>query len=105
MQASGCLLVAPGYQGDIDGNSARSADELEISCWTVRQYADVIAAAESRQIAARQVLDIVRSTFAPQDVEQAVADLLSEPTWEPMGLYVAVVRSLRKPPRHPRRQP
>ena len=93
--ASGCLLVAPGYQGDIDGNSARSAEDLEISCWTVRQYADVIAAAESRQIAARQVLDIVRSAFAPQDVEQAVADLLSEPTWEPMGLYVAVVRSLR----------
>ena len=94
-EASGCLLLAPGYQGDIDGNSARSAEDLEISCWTVRQYADVIAAAESRQIAARQVLDIVRSTFAPQDVEQAVADLLSEPTWEPMGLYVAVVRSLR----------
>ena len=93
--ASGCLLVAPGYQGDIDGNSARSAQKLEISCWTVRQYADVIAAAESRQIAARQVLDIVRTTFAPQNVEQAVAGLLSEPTWENMGLYFAVVRSLR----------
>ena len=93
--ASGCLLVAPGYQGDIDGNSARSAKELEISCWSVRQYADVIAAAESRQISARQVLGIVRNTFAPSDVEQAVSDLLSEPTWEAMSLYFAVIRSLR----------
>ena len=93
--ASGCLLVAPGYQGDIDGNSARSAQELEISCWTVGQLADVIAAAESRQIAARQVLDIVRTTFAAQDVEQAVSDLLTEPTWELMDLYLAVVGSLR----------
>ena len=93
--ASGCLLVAPGYQGDIDGNSARSAQELKISCWTVQQYADVIATAESRHIAARQVLDIVQNNFAPHDVEQAVAGLLSDPTWEPMSLYTAVVRSLR----------
>ena len=93
--AIGCLMVAPGYQGGIDGNSAKSAQELEISCWSVRQYADVIAAAESRQISARQVLDIVRSRFAPQDVEEAVTQLLSEPTWEPMELYIAVVRSLR----------
>lgn len=94
-RANGCLLVAPGYQGDLDGNSAQSAEALGISCWTVQQYADVIAAAESRQIAARQVLDIVQNTFAPQNVEQAVTRLLSKPTWERMGLYVAVVRTLR----------
>lgn len=93
--ASGCLLVAPGYQGDNAGNSAQSARKLKISCWSVRQYADVIAAAEPRQITARQVLDIVRSTFAPDDVEKAVADLLSEPTWEMMKLYMAVIQSLR----------
>ena len=94
-EASGCLLVAPGYQGDMDGNSARSAEKLEVSCWSVKQFADVIAAAESRQISARQVLDIVRSNFAPRNVEVAVNALLSEPTWEQMELYIAVVRSLR----------
>ncbi len=93
--ASGCLLVAPAYQGNIEGNSAQSAERLEISCWTVRQFADVIEAAESRQISARQVLDIVRNTFAPQSVEQAVDRLLSEPTWERMELYVAVIRTLK----------
>ena len=94
--ATGCLLVAPGYQGDDDGNSALSAKTQEISCWTVRQFADVIAAAESRQIGARQVLDIVRSSFAPQDVTQAIGILLAEPTWEPRALYLAIVKALRE---------
>ena len=41
------------------------------------------------------MLEIVQTSFAPSDVEHAVADLLSEPTWEAMGLYVAVIGSLR----------
>ena len=94
--ATGCLLVAPGYQGGDDANSALSAKTQEISCWTVRQFADVIAAAESRQIGARQVLDVVRSTFAPQDVTQAIEALLADPTWEPRALYVAIVKALRE---------
>ena len=94
-EAIGCLLVAPGYQGDDDGNAALSARNLRISCWTVRQYADIIRAAESRHISARQILDIVRNKFAPQDVSSAVEDLLTQPTWEPRGLYLAVVRALR----------
>lgn len=93
--ATGCLLVAPGYQGGTDGNTARSARQLQISCWTVKQYANVIAAAESRQISARQVLEVVCKSFAPQDVEQAVSALLTNPTWEPRTLYIAVVKALR----------
>ena len=93
--ASGCLLVAPGYQGDEEGNTAQSARDLKISCWSVRQYADVIQGAESRQISARQILDIVRTKFAPQEVAEAVDNLLAEPIWEPRALYLAVVKALR----------
>ena len=93
--ANGCLLVAPGYQGDHNGNSAVSAKNLKISCWTVKQFADVVEAAESRQINARQVLKIVRNKFAPRDVAQAIEALLAKPTWEPRALYLAVVTALR----------
>ena len=80
--ADGCLLVAPGYKGDDDGNAAMSAKGLRISCWTVEQFADVIAAAEARQISARQILEIVFTSFSPQDVAEAVEILLAKPTWE-----------------------
>lgn len=93
--ASGCLLVAPNYPGDDDGNAAQSAKELKVSCWTVSQFANVIRVAESRQISARRILEIVRQTFAPSDVAQAVAELLDEPTWESRALYLAVVQALR----------
>ena len=93
--ASGCLLVAPHYAGDDDGNAARSAANEKVSCWTVRQFADVIRRAEVRQISARDILDIVRERFTPQDVERAVGDMLSEPTWERRGLYLAVIKALR----------
>ena len=93
--ASGCLLVAPGYPGDEGGNAARSANEQKISCWTVQQFAAVIEAAESRQIAARQILDIVRTAFSPEDVTQGVSAFLAEPTWEQRALYLAIVRVLR----------
>ena len=94
--ASGCLLVAPGYQGDDDGNAALSAKTLRLSCWTVRQFANVIAAAESRQIGARQVLKIVHENFTPQEVSHAVDALLADPTWEPRALYLAIVKALRE---------
>ena len=93
--ASGCLLLAPGYQGDECGNAARSAKRLRISCWTVKQFADVIESAESRHISARQILEIVRTKFAAHDVEDSVAQLLAEPDWEPRALYVAIVEALR----------
>ena len=93
--ADGCLLLAPGYPGNAEGNVARSAQDLGISCWTVGQFADVIGAAEPRQISARQILEIVSTKFAPEDVAEAVAHLLAEPTWEPRALYLAVVEALR----------
>ena len=93
--ASGCLLVAPRYPGDDDGNVARSASNDRVSCWTVKQYADVIRRAEVRQISARDILDIVCERFIPQDVGEAVDDMLADPTWERQGLYLAVVKALR----------
>ena len=95
-QADGCILVAPNYRGDDSGNSARSARYNSISCWTVEQYASVIAKAESRQITARDILEIALCCFAPSEVESAVAKLLGEPSWEKRALYLAVVRILRE---------
>ena len=92
----GCLLVAPGYQGNNNSNTARSARRLKVSCWTVKQFSDVIRAAESRHISARHVLGIVRSAFAPRDVERAVANLLTDPAWERRALYRAVASALRE---------
>ena len=94
--ATGCLLISPSYQGDENGNSAMSARELKVSCWTVEQFSTVVGSAESRQISARDVLDIVRSKFAPQDVTRAVEELLEAPTWESRALYSAVVRAVRR---------
>ena len=93
--ADGCLLLAPSYQGGADANTAMSAKELGISCWTVERLAEVIEAVEARQISARQILEIVRTRFTPQDVGESVASLLAEPTWEPRALYISVVAALR----------
>lgn len=93
--AAGCLLVAPGYQGNEDGNSAASANSLRISCWTAEQLANVVEMAESRQISARRILEIVKSKFSPNDVSDAVNALLSAPNWEPRGLYLAVVQAIK----------
>ena len=90
-----CLLLAPSYPGGDDGNTARAARRDRISCWTVKQFADVVRAAESRHIHARDILDIVHEKFAPQDVAEAVAARLAEPDWEYRDLYRAVVRALR----------
>ena len=94
-EAKGCLLVAPNYAGDDDGNAARSAKNMKISCWTVDQFARVIESVEDRHISARRVLEIVTAKFAPGDVEEAVNELLADPTWEPRALYIAIVQALR----------
>ena len=93
--AAGCLLVAPGYQGNEEGNSAASANSLRISCWTAEQLANVVEMAESRQISARRILEIVKGKFSPNDVSDAVNALLSAPTWEPRSLYAAVVQAIK----------
>ncbi len=94
--ASGCLLIAPNYPGGDTGNVAMSAQSRKISCWTVGQYADVIRSAESRHITARQILDIVHGAFTPNDVDESVRKLLSEPSWERRELYRAIIRALRE---------
>ena len=94
--ASGCLLVAPNYPGGESGNVAKAAVETETSCWTVGQYADVIQKAEARHISARNVLKVVTTCFTPGDVSDAVAGLLSTPSWEKRALYLEVVRVLRE---------
>lgn len=95
-RASGCLLVAPNYPGGDSGNVAMSAQSHKVSCWTVKQYADVIRSAESRHITARHVLDIVHEAFAPKDVAESVQKLLSEPSWERRALYRAIIQALRE---------
>ena len=94
--ASGCLLIAPNYQGDDNGNAAVSARKLGISCWTVEQFSRVVGSTEARQISARDILRIVLAEFSPQDVTRAVGELLEAPTWESRALYSAVIRALRE---------
>ncbi|WP_198169506.1 ATP-binding protein [Herbidospora daliensis] len=95
-RADGCLLIAPSYPGQSrdDNAAARRADDLKISCWTVRQLSSVIAAAESRHLTAQHVLDIVLTKFRPSDVESAVATLLSESKPNNRALYGAVIKAL-----------
>lgn len=97
--AEGCLLVAPSYPGTTrseDAQAAKRAVSLRISCWTVEQLASVVEAAESRHIAAADLLAIVTTAFAPEDVRAAVSDLLSDPTWITRELYGAVIDALRE---------
>ena len=94
--ATGCLLVAPKYPGNEDGNSAKSARDDKISCWTVKQLADVVKAAESREISARDILKIVTERFSPGEVDNAVCKLLDRPAWTSQTLYVAIMDALRQ---------
>jgi hypothetical protein len=96
--AVGCLLIAPSYPGGSKGErseAAKRAEKQKVSCWTVDQLADVVMAAESRHIGARQVLEIVRSKFSPDDVTAAIEELLSEPQYSRRELYVAIISAFR----------
>jgi len=98
-EAAGCLLVAPSFPGPSKGNDSSAADrarEGRISCWTTELLAKVVEQAEARQITARQVMDIVMSTYAPDDVRAKVEALLSEPKMAPRELYRAVIAALRQ---------
>ena len=94
--AEGCLLLAPEYVGDSEDNTALAAERCHISCWSVEQFASVVEAAETRHISARHVLDIVLSAFKPEDVEQAIGALLSDPKWDRARLYREIVGVLRR---------
>jgi len=98
-QADGCLLLAPAYPGNSrEDNSAAAvcAHQQQISCWTVEQLARFVSAAESRQLTARNVLDIVLEHFSPLEVQEAVDKLLAEPVWDTRELYKAILQALRE---------
>ena len=95
--ADGCLLVAPAFPGSTRANEAAIADlarENRISCWTVKQLADVVSATQSRHISARKTFKIILESFAPLDVTSAIENLLEEPVWTRQCLYSAILVTL-----------
>lgn len=96
--ADGCLLVAPSYPGQTreDNAAANRAKEQKISCWTVNQLATFIEVAEVRGLTARDVLKIVLNHFSPDDVTQAVEELLAAATWTSRDLYLAILHALKE---------
>ena len=97
--AKGCLLIAPAYPGLSLGDgsaAARRAATQGVSCWTVRQLADVVEAIETRHISAKDILEIVLAENTPDDVDRAVTNLLEDPPWEQQQLYRAVLVALRR---------
>ena len=96
-EADGCLLVAPDYPGETladQSSISRMAIRNRISCWTVKQLADVVSATQSRHISARRVLKIILNKFAPSDVAAEVQHLLSTPRWTEESLYDGVLAVL-----------
>jgi len=97
--AKGCMLVAPGYPGGSKGDrsqASKRAQKQKVSCWTVEQLAEVVEAAESRHIGARQILAIVLNKFAPDEVTAAIKDLLSDPAWSRRDLYAAIIAAFHE---------
>src|SRR5437763_16305506 len=94
--ALGCLLVAPAYPGQSheDNAAANRARQLGISCWTIDQLARVVESAEARHVTAKQVLDIVLSSFAPADVATSVENLFAAPAWDDAVLRGAILAVL-----------
>jgi hypothetical protein len=96
--AFGCLLVAPVFPGVSRGDEAsasKRAKETKVSCWTVDLLADLVEAAECRHITAREVAEIVSSTFAPEDVEKRVRALLHVGNGNRQSLYRQILAELR----------
>ena len=94
--AHGCLLVAPAYPGADNINSEVSMRALQqkVSCWTIEQLARVVEAAERRHINARRIQEVVLGAFPPAAVELAVNRLVSEPNYDKVDLYGAVLAAL-----------
>jgi Histidine kinase-, DNA gyrase B-, and HSP90-like ATPase len=92
----GCLLVAPSYPGaaDIGSEVSLRAKQQNVSCWTIEQLASVVQAAERRHVNARKLQEIVLGSFAPIDVTAAVGQLLSQPSFDKVELYGAVLDAL-----------
>ena len=97
-EADGCLLLAPSYPGETkgdDGEVARRARDLEISCWTVEQLERFVEAAEKRHLNATHIIQIVENCFTPNQVKEAINKQLSEPTWDNHKLYKGILRVLK----------
>ncbi len=97
-KAHGCLLLAPEYPNPSadDSAAANRAKLLKISCWKISDLARVVEVSESRHITAKQIIDIVRTQFAPNDVTAAVAKLFEDPSWNQPMLSNAIIEALRQ---------
>jgi hypothetical protein len=96
-KAAGCLLVAPKYPGGTRKEKAEAAvraKEGKVSCWTVEQLAQIVECSEDRHIGARDVLQITQEKFSPEEVADAVEELLSAPNWDQRALYLAILDAL-----------
>jgi len=94
--ARGCLLIAPSYPGadEAGGQVSQRSKQQGVSCWTIEQLARVVEAAERRHINARNIEDIVFESFTPLEVGAAVDRLLSNPSYDKLELYRAVIDAL-----------
>jgi Histidine kinase-, DNA gyrase B-, and HSP90-like ATPase len=95
--AQGCLLVAPSFPNadDPEGQVSLRARDQKISCWTIEQLALVVENAEKRHVNAREIQELVLRAYSPIEVTAGVQKLLSEPTFDHVELYMAVVAALR----------
>ena len=96
-KADGCLLIAPGYEGQDNPKSSISTEAMRqhISCWTIAQLAEVVELAGARSVSARDIFQIVTKAFSPVDVKESINQLLSEPSWNNVELYRGITKILR----------
>jgi hypothetical protein len=103
--AQGCLLVAPAYPGEAKKKKSEGGDVLDsaaegravdarISCWTIEDLARIVAAAETHQITASEVLDITLTKFRPSEVHAAVEKLLTRTNMQ--LTYREILTALRR---------
>lgn len=93
-QADGCLLVAPSYPGSSLGSDSSASDrarEGRISCWTIDNLSRVLSSADARHITARDILNIVLTRFANEDVSAAIDSLLANPSWDRASLFREII--------------
>jgi len=98
--ASGCMLVAPAYAGQIKNEEsnaiAHQARQDQISCWTIEQLASVVERIETHYVSAKDVYDIVARAFAPVDVERAVQAMFEEAKEDNVPLLLGLVEAFRR---------
>jgi hypothetical protein len=97
--ANGCLVVAPAYPGttrDEDSAASKRARELRVSCWTILQLSWFVKAVETRFLSARELLSIVLTKFAPEEVSAAIDELKRTLEWTMPNLYTAIAVALRE---------